>query len=124
MCVCDGRISNQAFCTNGGGCSAQDLLLAYLQAPERERPARWCGLLAAHGGHFVGACPGSALVSPTEPCDMGAECLAAEERRALLAWEAEGRPGLPLPWLAFRAAHGDRLHHPDSKPWVGGSNAS
>jgi hypothetical protein len=87
---CRGRIDNRGICTMSP-CDAGDLWLRYTRAAARDRVATWAALLAAHEGRFIGQCPGSVVMGGLEPC-----------------------PGLPLPWLEFQAAHGDRCHVPRS----------
>jgi hypothetical protein len=91
-------------------CEARGLWVRYTQAPARDRVVTWGDLLHAHAGRFMGQCPGSVLVGGRDPCDRGPECTALVERQALLAWDGAGRPGLPLAWLEFQAAHGGRCH--------------
>jgi hypothetical protein len=95
-------------------CGARDLWLRYTRAPARDKVATWVELLAAHEGRFIGQCAGSVLTSGPEPCDRGAGCAARAEREAYLAWQGAGRPGTPVPWLEFQAAHGGRCHVPRS----------
>ena len=107
---CDGRVDNHGRCTNPD-CEAWDLARAYRHTAAQDRPGRWQALLAAHDGRFLGQCPGTAQVHPTQPCDREERCAAHDERAAMLAWQVAGRPGSPLVWQVFQAAHGGRLHH-------------
>jgi hypothetical protein len=106
---CLGRIDNRGVCTMSP-CAARDLWARYSQAPARNKVSTWAELLAAHEGRFIGQCSGSVVVGGREPCDRGPACTALIEREAYLAWQAADRPGLPIPWLEFQAAHGDRCH--------------
>jgi hypothetical protein len=115
---CRGRIDNRGVCTMSP-CDARDLWLRYTRAVARDRVTTWAALLAAHEDRFIGQCPGSVVMGGLEPCDRGPACTAVTERGAYLAWHAAGRPGLPLPWLEFQAAHGDRCHVPRSAPRFG-----
>jgi hypothetical protein len=115
---CRGRIDNRGICTMSP-CDVRDLWLRYTRAVARDRVASWAVLLAAHEGRFIGQCPGSVVMGGLESCDRGPACSAVTERAAYLAWCAAGRPGLPLPWLEFQAAHGGRGHVPRSAPRFG-----
>jgi hypothetical protein len=108
---CRGRIDNRGVCTMSP-CDARDLWLGYTRAPARDKVTTWAELLVAHDGRFMGQCPGSVVMGGLEPCDRGPACTAVTEREAYLAWHVAGRPGPPLPWLEFQAAHGDRCHVP------------
>jgi hypothetical protein len=102
-------------------CAAPGLWLRYARAPARDKVTAWGALLAAHEGRFIGQCSGSVVIGHLEPCDRGPACTAVTEGMAYLTWQAGGRPGPPLPWLDFQAAHGGRCHVPRTALYFGWS---